>query len=229
MPTEVASVGEVGEQNLASGTGGPFRQGYLGDQIVSELHGRFYETNYRGHLFSDGMGLTAINNATYTTGTLTASVTPIAGLYNPSGSGFNCVLVECTLGLTMTALAATGGGPYVWATSVGNAAISTGNTPLSRKSLVAGGSVARGLANVAPTGLTNNYTVRFASSLFGGSAENASFTATAVAMQTQQQSAKELFDGSIIVPPGGTIILLATTTPVAHSAVSSLVWEEVPV
>jgi hypothetical protein len=48
-------------------------------------------------------------------------------------------------------------------------------------------------------------------------------------MQTQALGAQELFDGSVIVPPGGVIALLATTTPAAHSAVSALVWEEVPV
>ena len=31
-----------------------------------------------------------------------------------------------------------------------------------------------------------------------------------------------------IAPPGGVLALLATTTPVAHSASSGLVWEEVP-
>jgi hypothetical protein len=36
-------------------------------------------------------------------------------------------------------------------------------------------------------------------------------------------------DGAIVVPPGGVLALLATGTPVAVSAASSLLWEELPV
>jgi hypothetical protein len=227
--TEVSVRGRVGPDTLGDGAEAKLRQGRSAEQIVQELHGRFYEQTKRGNVFSDGFGLTAINNATYTTATLGPTVTPIAGLYNPNNSGVDCVILEASLSLVMTALAATGPGGFAWAASVGNAAVSTGNEPLNRYALTLGGSKARGLCNVAPTGLTNNLVVRFGSALFGGSAENVSFTATAVAMQTQALGAKELFDGSLIVPPGGVLALLATTTPAAHSAVSALVWEEVPV
>ena len=56
----------------------------------------------------------------------------------------------------------------------------------------------------------------------------AAFLATQVALQTQQVSFIEQIDGAVIVPPGGVLALLATATGVAHSAVSSLLWEEVP-
>lgn len=227
--TEVSVRGRVGPDTLQDGSEAKVRQGRNAEQIVQELHGRFYEQTKRGNVYSDGLGLTAINNATYTTATLGATVTPIVGLYNPLNSGVDCVLIEASLGLVMTALIATGPGGFAWATSVGNTLVTTGNEPLHRGSLTLGGSRVRGLCNVAPTGLSPNLAVRFGSALFGGSAENVSFTATAVAMQTQALAAKELFDGSVIVPPGGVIALLATTTPVAHSAVSALVWEEVPV
>jgi len=226
--TEVSIRGRVGPDTLADGSEAKIRQGKSAEAIVQELHGRFYEQTKRGNVFSDGVGLTAINNATYTVATLGATVTPIVGLYNPSNSGVDCVLIEASLAVVMTALAATGPGGFSWAASVGNAAVSTGNAPLNRALLTQGGSKARGLVNVAPTGLTNNLVVRFGSSLMGGSGENTTFTATAVAMQTQALGAKELFDGSVIVPPGGVIALLASTTPVAHSVVSALVWEEVP-
>jgi hypothetical protein len=227
--TEVSVRGRVGPDTLQDGSEAKMRQGRNAEQIVQELHGRFYEQTKRGNVFSDGFGLTAINNATYTTATLGATVTPIAGLYNPSNSGVDCVILEASLALVMTALAATGPGGFAWAASVGNGAVTTGNEPLNRYALTLGGSKARGLCNVAPTGLTTNLSVRFGSSLMGGSAESVTFTATAVAMQTQALGAKELFDGSLIVPPGGVLALLATTTPAAHSAVSVLVWEEVPV
>jgi hypothetical protein len=67
------------------------------------------------------------------------------------------------------------------------------------------------------------------SSLGGGSGSNASFTATAVAMQTTLVGSVENIDGGIIVPPNAALVLMATTTPVAHSVTAGLVWEEVPI
>jgi hypothetical protein len=175
------------------------------------------------------MGLTAIANVTYTTGTLGATVTPIAGVYNPIGSTVNLVILQATLGVARTALQATGGGPYVWATSVTTAAITTGNNPFNRKSLQPAGSQAKDITNVAPTGLTPNLAVRFGSALGGGAILNAANLDTAVGSTAPLIAYVENFDGSLIVPPGGVLALLATTTPVAHSAVSSIVWEEVAI
>src|SRR5205809_7852106 len=108
--------GQVGFQALQDGVEQAVRLGKNAEQVVQELHGRFYEQNYRGAVFSGGMGLTAINNATYTTATLGATVTPIVGLYNPIGSQVNLVIWQVTLGITVTAATATGGAPFAWAT-----------------------------------------------------------------------------------------------------------------
>ena len=222
--------GKVGIQLLADGAGvQALRLGRQADQIISELHGRFYEQNFRGSVFSGGMALTAINNATFTTGTLGATCTPIVGVWNPVGSPVNLVILQAILGITITALQATGGGPFVWATSVGNGVISTGNAPKNRRTLLASGSSAKDMCGVALTGLTTNLAVLGASALAGGSASNAAFLATAVGMHAPQQAWVEDVAGGLIVPPGGVLALLATTTPVAHSAASALIWEEVSV
>ena len=229
MPN-VEITGQVGPQNLGSGaTNAAFRQEVSGGMVVQELHGRFYEQNYRTAVFSGGMGLTSINAATFTTGTLTASCTPVIGVWNPAGSGVNLVILQAVLGITVTAATATGGGPFVWATSTGNSAITTGNQALNRKFLTLGGSQARDLTGLALTGLTNNLTVRFASALNGGLIKDISSVETAVGQNIGTVASPiELFDGSLMVPPGGVLALLATTTPVAHSATSAIVWEEVP-
>jgi hypothetical protein len=220
----------VGPQVLADGNVARMRQGKAGELVATELHGRFYEQNYRGNLYSGGMGLTAINNATYTTGTLGATVTPIAGVYNPIGSSVNLVILQVTLVLTVTAGTATGGSPFAWATSITTAPVSTGASPLNRKTLQAVGSAAKDITNTAPTGLTPNLVVRFGSSLLGGLIKNISSVETAVGQNIGVAGISvENFDGGFIVPPGGVIALLATTTPVAHSAASSIVWEEVPI
>ena len=197
--------------------------------IVSELHGRFYEQVYRGNVFSGGMSLTAINAATFTSATLTATCTPILGVWNPVGSGVNLAILYAKLSATLTALQNTGGGPYVWAVSTGNGSIATGLAPFSRNTLQQVGSKAKNLAGVALTGLTNSLVVAGASALGGGNAYNIASLGTAAGFSTTHAAAMEVLDGLWMVPPGGVLVLLATTTPVGHSAASAMIWEEVPI
>jgi hypothetical protein len=227
--TEVVAQGSVGPDILADGAPAAIRLGRGAEQIVSELHGRFYEQTFRGNVYSDGMGLTSISNATFTVGGIGATTTPITGVFNPTTSTVNLVIIQAMLAVTVTVATATGCGGFVWATSVGNTAISTGSVPLNRRTLVLAGAQAKGMTNVALTGITNNVAVRFASVLNGGLIKNISSVETAVGQNIGVAvSTMEIFDGALIVPPGGVLALLATTTPVAHSAASGIVWEEVP-
>lgn len=223
-----AVVNQVGPGTYADGTNAPVRAGKLGDTIISELHGRFYEQVYRGNLFSGGMTTTSISNATFTTATLGVTGTPIVGVWNPANSTANLVILQAIMVITVTAATNTGGGTFQWCSSTSNSAISTGNTPWNRKTLAQSGSVAKNMAGVALTGMSNNVVVMHASSLGGGSAGNFSFVGTAAGQFTVQQTGVENLDGGIIVPPGGVLSLMCTTTPVAHSAGTALIWEEVP-
>lgn len=226
------AMGQIGVQNNGDGTSPAqgFRQGRQGDMMVSGLHGRFYEQNVRSLMFSGGMAMASISNATFTTATLGVTATPIIGLWNPSSSVVNLVLLQAMLAVTLTALQNTGCGGFAWCTSIGNAAISTGNIPLNRRTLAQAGSVAKDLSGLALTGLTNNLVVRNVSALMGGSSKALAELDTAVGMTTTMTGSPiEQLDGSWIVPPGGVIALLCTTTPVAHSAASGIVWEEVPI
>lgn len=222
--------GQVGPQIGSDGAYPVARLGKSGEVVVQELHGRFYEQNYRGNVYSDGLAtVVAITAATYNIATLGATCTPICGLWNPSTSVVNAVLLHATLNTIKTALQNTGCGPFFWATSVGNTALTLGSTPLNRKTLSNSGATCKGMSNVALTGLTNNLTVKGASQLFGGSSSIAAFLETQAGMATTHVSARELFDGEWIIPPGGVIALLAGSAPVAVSATAMLVWEEVPV
>lgn len=221
---------KVGPDFGGTGTFKPFTATLSGAQRTADAHARFMAANLEGRMFSAGGALTSINAATFTTGTTGATATPIIGLWNPATSPVNLVVLQATLGVTMTSVTATGGGPYVWMVCTGNSVISTGVAPFSAKTLVATGAYAKVFsAAAALTGMTGTLAIIRASALCGGSAENVSFVATAVAMQTQQTSSVENFDGSLIIPPGGVLALMATTTPVAHSAVAGMVWEEVPI
>lgn len=215
---------------VAWGTGAEadMRGGKEFDLIVSELHGRFGTLNYDGLLNSGGMTLTSINNATFTTATLGVTCTPILGIYNPLNNTVIAEILQATLQMILTALATTGPGALMWATSTGNNAISTGNVPLNRKTLAATGSSCKDMSGIALTGLTNNLVVRGASAMNGGSLYNISGTGTPAGFQTVAQGQVENIDGAWFVPPGGVLALLATTTPVAHSAAGGLLWGERP-
>lgn len=220
--------GQVGPQVSGDGVGSqPIRQGKSAEVIVQELHGRFYEQTYRNAMFSSGMTLTSINNATFTSATTGVTATPITGLYNPLGSGVNAVVLQAILGVVLTALQNTGGGPFVWMMNTNNSLISTGTTPVNRKTLVAAGSQCKGLSGIALTGMTGVLAFLGASALGGGNSFNIASLDTAAGFSTIYQPFVENLDGCLIVPPGGVLALMATTTPVAQSAASNLVWEEV--
>ncbi len=224
------SLQRVGPTFGGSGTAAPFRADITGAQIVTDAHGRFQEAALRGALFSAGMTATSIANVTFTTATLGATGTPIIGVWNPLNSGKNVVILQARLQITITAATATGGGTFMWCTAVNQSAISTGITPLNRASLAASGAVAKGYANTALTGLSGNLTIQEASGVQGGVIGNFSQVGTAVGFVPATGSAViDPIDGAFIVPPGGVLALLCTTTPVALTAASSLLWEEVPV
>lgn len=222
------SLQRVGPTYGGSGTAAPFRSDITGAQIISDAHGRFQEAALRGSLFSVGMTLTSISNVTFTTGTLGATCTPIIGVWNPTNSGKNLVILQARLQIVNTAATTTGPGSFQWATAVNQSAISTGITPLSRLSLTASGSVAKGFANTALTGLSGNLAVQEAAGL-GGMLPNYSFVQTAAGTVATTVANIDNIDGAIIVPPGGVIALLGATTPVAVSAASSILWEELPI
>lgn len=198
------------------------------DQLTSFLHGPRYEQNFRGNLYSGGMSLTNINAATFTAGTLGATCTPVVGIWNQS-STINAVILETSLQVMITALQNTGAGPFVWATSTGNFGITTGNIPVNRKTLTAAGSLCKDMSGVALTGLTNSLQVRGVSGVGGGNVFAIATLDTAAGFSTLLQPSVDRVDGAWIIPPGGVLALLASTTPVAHSAASALLWEEVKI
>jgi hypothetical protein len=217
----------VGTGTAADGTVNPARADKTLAAVVTDAHGRFTEAALRGGLFSAGMTITSISNATFSTATLTASATPIIGIWNPVNSGKNCVILQARVQLVNTALQVTGAGALMWCVSTNQSAITTGITPLSRLSLAASGAVAKGYAGTALTGLSGSMVVYEAAG-FGGLTLNASILQTAVGMMPSWPTFVDNIDGAIIVPPGGVLACLCTTNaPVAVSAASSLLWEEV--
>jgi hypothetical protein len=229
--------GQVGPQVLSDGTLANVRIDKQGSSNVSELHGRFYEQTYRGNIFSGGMQITSISNATFTTAdalnstlATAATSTPIIGLWNPLTSGVNAEILQATLNLAITVLTATPPGPLVWCVYLGQSAlISTALNPINRKTFASpGGALCRNLAGVALTGL-NNIGQFLAASAFGTPLMDISETQTAAGFLTSTGTTVENIDGSIVVPPGGILGLFGSVTPIAISAAGSLLWGEVAV
>ena len=218
----------VGQPNAASANAiMNGRAGQLGDAIVSELHGRFYETNYRGNMFFGGHGsLIALSANTIT---LTATTTPILGLWNPSNNTSNLVLAQANLTVVANNLTSGAGpGVFLWALSNGNGAITTGANAYNAKTLLQSGSNSKVFAgSVALTGLTNNLVaVRGAAFSSPGGLTYTTLGSTAL---LPSYGGTENFDGSLIIPPGAVLALINTTSSTVFSASGSLVWEEVPV
>jgi hypothetical protein len=222
---------QVGPSKAANGVSSPLRGGTLGDGIFSELHGRFYEQNYQGNLFSIGCmpattsAPTALSASTIL---LTSSAQPIVGVWNPFSSTVNLVILQATLVDVINAATSVAPGSFVWAASVANSALSAGLAPFNRKTLTNNGSQAKGFSLSTAsllTGLTNNLVIFDAADF--NVASGLLTTTVAASTPTPSVSGEQNFDGSIIVPPGGVLALLNTVSSTTHSVTARLLWEEV--
>jgi len=215
--------GQVGApaQSFQPGASVSIRQGQLGDTVVTELHGKWYEQAYRGNLFSVGMTGTALSANTVS---LSATTTPIIGVWNPPTSSVNLVMAKAKCVIVLANGSAVAPGAFLWATSIGNGAITTGLTPFNRKTLANAGSQAKGFnITTALTGLTNALVIQQAAG-FGTLVTAQGATATPMISGDMVEE----FDGSFIVPPGGVLALLNQTSTTTINVASMIMWEEVP-
>ncbi|SRR6266436_554158 len=219
--------GQTGLQALQDGASTPPRLIRTGELGVSEIHGRFYEQCYRGNLYSIGNVGTALSANSIT---LTATTTPILGVWNPATSPVNLVILQASLQLYINTLTApVGAGPLFWAASIGNTALSAGAPVFSRRTLSFSGSQAAGFSGGnALTGLTNNV-VKFDAADFTNATAQTYGTIVAPTSGTTLTSfgGVQNFDGSLIVPPGGVLALLNANSTTTMNAVGRLLWEEV--
>lgn len=216
--------------SLGAGIQSPGRAGNMGDAIVSELHGRFYEQNYRGGVYGCGsLAGTALASTHATATGLTATATPVIGIYNPSGSGYNAVILQASILTWINNVTSVAPGAFVWVVATGQGAISTGVTPFNRKTLTASGSVCKGFAGAtALTGMVGSVAI-FDSIPQFPIASGLLTTTVAAATPTPGVTGVANLDGAFIVPPGGVLAVMNTLAVTTHSFVSSMTWEEVPI
>jgi hypothetical protein len=191
------------------------RSGQLGDSIVSELHGRYYETTYRGNSFLLSVSTAAAVTA-YTGG---AAGTPMLAIFNPIGSGRNAVVNKISVGNVVAASAA---GTVAFALYFGTTATITQATtvaPWNMATLQQSGSVMTGFRNVALTSGTAAANLVALASYYWATGAGAANVTPAVTD----------LDGAIIIPPGSYMALGGSAALTSATWIGSFQWEEVPV
>jgi hypothetical protein len=203
------SVGQPSTTSIQPGTTPTIRQGQLGDVIVSELHGRYYETAYRRNLFAAAVQGTGITTSV----DLVTAYTGLA-LTNPTSSTVNLVLTK--VGYAFNAAPA--------AVMHISLAFNTSTTAVTQTTAITGRNLF--LGGASPQGLTASSvtfpTAPIRTHVLGVVGTNAitalSNTPTLVDLE-----------GSIVMPPGSYIAIVTSTASAATSFFGSFQWEEVPV
>jgi hypothetical protein len=207
--------GQVGPitttSSIAAGTWAPVRQGQLGETIMQELHGRYYETGYRRALFN-----AANQTGIVTTVGLATTYTGLC-LSNPVGSGWNISLNKVGLSFQVAFPAASSVGLMCGYNASTNVTHTAAGTP--RSNFFGIGAAGVGLVDTS-AGLP---TAPVITHLFG--------TGLTGIITTAQYMPSTLIDleGSVILPPGGYAAIYTSTVTGAASMLASFQWEELPV
>lgn len=203
--------GSVGQPSLTSiqpGTTPTLRQGQLGEMVVQELHGRYYETAYRRNQFFAATQSGQTSSAGLVTGYVGLALT------NPTTSTVNCVLNK--VGYAANAAPA--------ATIVVGLAFNTNTTAVTQTTAVTtrncflGGAASQGLVSTAVTFPTAPIISHILGEIDTGAVTTVRHQTTIVDLE-----------GSIVMPPGSYICLYTSTASAATSLFASFQWEEVPV
>jgi hypothetical protein len=196
--------------SAAPGTLIPGRAGQLGDTIVSELHGRYYETTYRRNLFN------AANQAATTTTVGLATVYTGLCLSNPVGSTVNLILTKIGFSFIVAFPAAAAIGLMAGYNSGTNVTHTTPGTP--RNMFFGAGAAGQGLVDTAAT----LPTAPFVTHVFGSGYTGA--------ITTTPQVSPTIIDleGGLLLPPGGYAAIYTSTVSGTSGFFGSMIWEEVP-
>ena len=197
VATGASSVG------MSPGTQSPVRLGQMADQIVTQLHPRYYEQTYRGNRF-----VIANQAAVTTTAALATTYTGLV-VGNPAGSTVNLVMDKfCCAQFAVGAAGAVG-----IMTGASTTAITATLIPRNRK---VGGAASQAAANAGQTIGTPVLEQVFGS--VGSLATTGYGLQPAVVVD---------LEGGLIIPPG--FFVAAYTTVVTTSAlIFGFEWTEVP-
>jgi hypothetical protein len=199
--------------SISAGLQSPARAGQLGDMIVSELHGRYYETTYRRNSF-----LATSPSASVTSAGIVASGAAYTGLvlYNPVGNTNNLVVNKIGASFPVAPAAAI----TVGLTTIGVVSAVASTTAANTRNLFLGGA--------APTAAA--YSI--ATITYGTAATVAQVIGSvgtgAVTTFNLVNGVVDL-EGGLVVPPGYAVSIYTSTAANTAGFVGSIQWEEVPV
>jgi len=205
--------GQVGalatSASLAAGSQTIARFGNMGDQIVSELHGRYYEATYRRTMFY-AANPTGVTSTAVTSGTTTA-ITGFS-LFNPINSVVNVVINKVGYMVTVAPAAVM---PMFLAVGYNSGTAAATTTALTARN---------GYVGVGASGYCTPFSVATA-------ATAPNFTHALGTVFTTLTSNGPTFvdlEGSVILPPGGYAYICSTVASGASGFFASASWEEVP-
>jgi hypothetical protein len=204
--------GQAGNQTYADGSVKTLRVSRTGELSTSGGHGRYWLTNRDQNVFF--LPATNITPSAFTGG---AAGTPAISIYNPVGSGKNCILLGVSVGArTAGSVAGTAG----FCLFGGPSASPTGTRTVATNmySLQAGGSVTYGEVNTANTGSSATSLLLAFGSYYFASAANAILAPLDIDLA-----------GQIVCPPGGYVALGATAVVTSATYDMTLIWEEVAI
>lgn len=189
--------------------------GTFGEALFSELNPTYYSLLKAGKVFS----LALANIATLTAFTGGAAGTPVFGVYNPSSSGVDLVLLQSRLCVRSTGTTAGTQGFNFFLAAQGSTA-PTGTQTVARQmySAAQSGSASYCMANVANTGA-------LASSLVAPSFSLGNVTVTAGVNATVLV---EDHHGAIVVAPGNYLAFGSYVAGAVAAMDAGLIWAEIP-
>ncbi len=207
--------GQVGPQAGADAAILTARLSRDGSAVVQFGHGAMQEAAFRGNLFSLATAAAGVTcTATQVVSTTLSS--PIVGIYNPAGSGKNCVILYAE---ACWASGTAGAGGLCFGTIPSPAGVSAagGSGSINMLSQVVGGSTAKTFTGAALTGQTVAPGI---ARVLGGP--------TTGALAANSMSYYPVYlDGAIIVPPGGVGGLFTALVGSSPIILASMVWEEI--
>lgn len=204
----VGNVADPTQTQQPDGNTPPLTSGRQGEQLASEVHGKFYTANYRGKLF--GFNVTAV-----TVPVIASGLVSVFTLYNPPSSNVNAELVDTEIGQVLaTTVVDVAGWYYSTAILTSKGTFTTAGTAYS--GIVGGGAAAK----VVPYSAYTHSGTPARVDLIG------SFGATTDAGLSLPM---KFYDGRIILPPGIAMsVAMSTAAGTASGLDISARWIEWP-
>jgi hypothetical protein len=215
--------GRTGVQALADGTQAAQRLGKDGAICATDAHARYYETAYRGNVYTLNSGEIELASA-FATGSAAGTAKLLCGIFNPTGSGKNAVILNAVIATTV---AKKTGAPFFYNfLQVAAITSTTTGTILSTNltSQTTSNSVLKAQNNVvvAAAAGTPSFTNLGIVGGMGKLETEALNTATG-------NNIFDAVEGKIVVPPGVAFGITCKAAGEEHKVNAQLYWEEAPV